>query len=106
MILVSDAGWRRASALVACRTLPELASTTMDENGGEYADSRATWWRCPRWRRASAASVVMVTVAANVSKPKVRRRPREDAAIARNMKYPGPQTISRAQPDGVAMRLS
>ncbi len=30
MILVSEAGWRRLSALVACMTAPELASTTME----------------------------------------------------------------------------
>jgi hypothetical protein len=31
MIFVSDAGWRGASALVACMMAPELASTTIDE---------------------------------------------------------------------------
>ena len=28
MILVSEAGWRSASGLAACSTLPELASIT------------------------------------------------------------------------------
>ena len=31
MILVSEAGWRGLSALVACITAPELASTTIEE---------------------------------------------------------------------------
>ena len=33
MILVSEAGWRGLSALVACITAPELASTTMEAIG-------------------------------------------------------------------------
>src|SRR5499433_866181 len=37
MILVSEAGWRSASGLVACRTVPELASTTIAAKAGLYA---------------------------------------------------------------------
>jgi hypothetical protein len=47
---------------------------------------------------------VIVMVAATVSNPKDNRRPREDATIARNMKFPGPQDFTplnhTAMPDG------
>lgn len=35
MIFVSEAGWREASGLLACSTAPELASTMIEEKGGE-----------------------------------------------------------------------
>ena len=76
MILVSEAGWRSASALVPCSTCPEFASTTMSAYGGVYATTRAWWWRLPRRERASAGSVVTAAspmTVARVQSPK--RRP-------------------------------
>jgi hypothetical protein len=39
MILVSDAGWRIASAFDACSTSPLLPSMTSDEKGGAYSSA-------------------------------------------------------------------
>src|SRR5215813_12979356 len=70
MILVSEAGWRSASGLVACRTVPELASTTIAAKAGLYA--------LPEFLlRALASSLESATKAPTVtSEKKPQRSPR------------------------------
>ena len=41
MILVSEAGWRKASGLLAERVAPELPSTMMEENAAKTPDLAA-----------------------------------------------------------------
>ena len=52
--MVSEAGWRGLSALVACITAPELASTTIEEYGGLIAFDRR---QSVGWRRAAGVCI-------------------------------------------------
>src|ERR1017187_176555 len=104
MILVSEAGWRGLSALVACITAPELASTTIDEEEGSYFSAVGAWMRC-QWRRPRAsASVVMAATASSVAKPRaLQRRPRWTEAPARNIRSPQPHFQADLDPPNQAV---
>src|SRR5215813_3667655 len=74
MILVSEAGWRSASGLVACRTVPELASTTIAAKAGLYA--------LPEFLlRALASSLESATKAPTVTSEKKPQRSRHGAPL-------------------------
>src|SRR5450759_691164 len=102
MILVSEAGWRGLSALVACITAPELASTTIDEAEGSELSAAAAWWRCRRPR--ASASLVMAATASSVAKPRaLQRRPRWTEAPARNIRSPQPHFQADLDPPNQAV---
>src|SRR5262249_23247017 len=100
MILVSEAGWRSASGLVACRTVPELASTTIAAKAGLYA--------LPEFLlRALASSLESATKAPTVtSEKKPQRSPRGAPLHIHDMQdFPRPPIPASALPEHTSLFL-
>src|SRR5215472_10652263 len=90
MILVSEAGWRCASAATECRTVPELPSTTMSEyRGSSPAGSLGVGLTERRWERASDGSLDTARTEMAVTRLKTpQRSPRRAPTPLGNMLPP------------------